>query len=117
MPDASRARCRACGGEFPFDPAARTFPTPTGTTVVPPPLCPGCEAARQQEDEALLAVALKNRSLAHTYRCRGCRRLFLLLRPWTRAGGLLFCPECRPSYFTRNPLDAQLNRAHGYPKF
>lgn len=111
------SRCHTCGAEFTFDPAERTFPTPKGTTVVPPRSCPACEAAKRREDEALLAAAMADRSLAHAYRCRGCRRVFLLLRPWTRAGGLLFCPECRPAYFRQNPLDAELNQAHGYPRF
>lgn len=117
MTDRSTACCRACEKEFTFAPSQRTFPTPTGTTIVPPRLCPECEAARHEEDERLLAAARTDRSLAHAYRCRGCRRIFLLLRPWTRAGGLLFCPECRPGYFRQNPADAEINRAHGYPRF
>lgn len=111
------AACRRCMMEFAFDPATRTFPTPTGTTVVPPRLCPACEEALRTEDAQLLSAARADRSLAHAYRCRGCRRIFLLLRPWTRAGGLLFCPECRPAYFRQNPMDAELNRIHGYPRF
>lgn len=117
MSDTQTTLCRSCGAAFPFDPAERTFPTPTGTTVVPPRICPDCETEKRREDEALLAAAREDRSLAHAYRCRGCRRIFLLLRPWTRAGGLLFCPDCRPAYFKQNPLDAELNRVHGYPKF
>ena len=65
MTDRSTACCRACEKEFTFDPAQRTFPTPTGTTVVPPRLCPECEAARHEEDERLLAAARTDRSLAH----------------------------------------------------
>lgn len=117
MHDTRTARCHACGAEFDFSTAERTFPTPTGTAVVPPRLCPACEAARLREDTALLEAARTDRSLAHAYRCRGCRRIFLLLRPWTRAGGLLFCPGCRPAYFRQNPLDAELNRVHGYPRY
>ena len=117
MPETQTTRCRQCGADFPFDPAGRTFPTPTGTAVVPPRLCPACEESRRTEDETLLAAAREDRTLAHAYRCRGCRRIFLLLRPWTRVGGLLFCPECRPAYFQQNPLDAELNQVHGYPRF
>ena len=117
MADMQTSRCRQCSQDFLFSPSDRTFPTPTGTAIVPPRICPACEAVRRAEDEALLAAARSDRSLAHAYRCRGCRRVFLLLRPWTRAGGLLFCPECRPAYFRQNPLDAELNNAHGYPRF
>lgn len=111
------ANCRVCGQDFPFDPALHTHQTTKGPVCVPPRRCPACEAARAQEDERLLAAAREDRTLAHAYRCRGCRRIFLLLRPWTRAGGLLFCPQCRPAYFSQNPLDAELNRCHGYPKY
>lgn len=117
MTTASTACCRICRQEFSFDPATRTFPTPNGEKVVPPPMCPACEATRHAEDMQLLSAARSDRSLAHAYRCRSCRRIFLLLRPWTRAGGLLFCPACRPAYFQRNPMDAELNRIHGYPRF
>lgn len=111
------AHCRDCDRDFPFDPAAHTVQTPKGPVTVPPRRCPECEMKRHAEDEQLLAAARIDRSLAHSYRCRGCRRIFLLLRPWTRAGGLLFCPECRPGYFRQNQADAELNRTHGYPKY
>ncbi len=110
-------RCRDCCRDFSYSPADCTHPTPKGDVVVPPGRCPQCTAARQAEDMQLLAAAKADRSLAHAYRCRGCRRIFLLLRPWTRAGGLLFCPDCRPSFFEKSPLDVELNRAHGYPRF
>lgn len=113
----STARCRDCDGEFSFDLSAHTVQTAKGPVTVSPRRCPECEANRRAEDEQLLTAARSDRSLAHSYRCRGCRRVFLLLRPWTRAGGLLFCPECRPGYFRQNPLDAELNRVHGYPRF
>lgn len=117
MPDEAIARCRDCGADFPYDPGAHTRLTPKGPVCVPPRRCSACQQAREAEDMQLLAAAREDRSLAHSYRCRGCRRIFLLLRPWKRAGGLLFCPECRPGYFRQNPLDAELNRAHGYPKY
>lgn len=117
MTESHVASCQRCRQEFAYDPAARTFPARNGTVVVPPRLCPACEAARNAEDAQLLDAARADRSLAHAYRCRGCRRIFLLLRPWTRAGGLLYCPACRPAYFRQNPMDAELNRFHGYPRF
>lgn len=110
-------RCRDCSAEFTFDPAGHTHDSPRGPVVVPPRRCQACESAYEAESARLFESACADRSLAHTYRCRGCRRLFLLLRPWTRAGGLLFCPECRPGYFQRNPLDARLNAHHHYPKY
>lgn len=110
-------RCRDCSREFTYSPSACTIETPRGPVVLPPRRCPDCTAKRESEDEQLLAAALTDRSLAHAYRCRSCRRIFLLLRPWTRAGGLLFCPECRPAFFSKNPRDAELNRRHGYPRF
>lgn len=113
----SLARCRDCGTEFPFDPAAHTRLTPKGPVCIPPRRCDACQNFFDHQTQALLTAAQADRSLAHAYRCRGCRRIFLLLRPWTRAGGLLFCPECRPGYFQQNPADAELNRAHGYPKY
>lgn len=117
MPDQPVSRCCDCGSEFPYDPAAYTRNTPKGEVIVPPRRCAACLDARLAQDAQLLSAATQDRSLAHSYRCRGCRRLFLLLRPWKRAGGLLFCPECRPAYFRQNPLDAELNRVHGYPKY
>lgn len=117
MSDVTLAQCCSCGAEFAFDPAAHTRETPKGKIVIPPRRCDACVQARAAEDAQLLAAAREDRSLAHAYRCRGCRKVFLLLRPWTRAGGLLFCPDCRPTYFRQNPLDAELNRCHGYPKF
>lgn len=117
MPAEATTRCMDCSAEFAFDPAAFIAQSPKGPVCVPPRRCSACQARRRAEDEQLLAAALNDRSLAHAYRCRSCRRIFLLLRPWTRAGGLLFCPECRPAYFSKNPLDAELNRCHGYPRY
>lgn len=117
MPEEILARCCDCGVEFPFDPASHTRQTPKGPVVIPPRRCATCTEAHAAEDAQLLAAAMQDRSLAHAYRCRGCRRIFLLLLPWTRAGGLLFCPECRPAYFRQNPLDAELNAHHGYPRY
>ena len=90
MPDNTIAVCVDCGSEFAFDPAAHTRETPKGVFVIPPRRCAVCAEARIRMDEELLAAAREDRSLAHAYRCRGCRKIFLLLRPWKRAGGLLF---------------------------
>ena len=35
MSENRNAKCRACQQAFSFDPAVRTFPTPSGTAVVP----------------------------------------------------------------------------------
>ena len=110
-------RCIDCSCEFPYDVTAHIRATPKGNVVIPPRRCPACDQHRVDEDTRLLIAATEDRSLAHAYRCRGCRRIFLLLRSWKRAGGLLFCPICRPVYFQRNPMDAALNQRHGYPKY
>lgn len=110
------ALCRECGTEYIFTAAEQDALEAQGLPVYPPTRCPSCREKRAAEDRALLEAAMADPALAHPYRCRRCRRVFLLLRPWKRAGGLLFCHICRPGMYRTMPLDQQLNEALGYPQ-
>ncbi|MBQ7850098.1 MAG: zinc-ribbon domain containing protein [Clostridia bacterium] len=110
------ALCRDCGAEYAFTAAEQEALASQGLPVYPPARCPACREKRAEEDRALLEAAKANPALAHSYRCRRCRRVFLLLRPWRRAGGLLFCPVCRPGMYRSMPCDEALNEALGYPQ-
>lgn len=110
------ASCRDCGMPYVFTAAEQGALEAQGLPVHPPARCPACRERRAQEDAALLEAAKADPTRAHSYRCRRCRRVFLLLRPWRRAPGLLFCPVCRPGMYRTMPFDEALNEALGYPQ-
>lgn len=110
------ALCRDCGTDYTFTAAEQEAMAAQGLPVHAPARCPDCREKRAAEDRQLLAAAKEDPSRAHAYRCRRCRRIFLLLRPWKRAAGLLFCPICRPGMYRTMPCDEALNEALGYPQ-